>query len=287
MANRDFKRYSGNRYSLRAKTYHMIKRIDALSNRLGALGDLLVTTWLGAILAILTTAGGIGLIVKAVSSNNFATVGKNWLAILLFFAGTILIALNAVLTNPSMGSQLMVSIKFIYKKFIDRNKSRENIDLRPYRMTEGINDNSIFEKGEGNNKKYLIAYKVKGAVSPVTFENELNQLATLNNQLLGDIERDSILVTINSIQQTKPLPKKLPPNATPAMIRKRDINFQITSQLKYNQQLNTTIILTSPNLDVLRSRKESIENVFNRGLVIGYVQLVDKELKKAVQDIYG
>lgn len=284
---KDYNQFAGNRYSLRAKTYHMIKRVDFISNRLKTLGDLLVTTWLGLILAVLVLAGGGLLIGKAIFSNNMATAIQNIPAIILFLIGTILICINVMMTNPSMGIQIVVSTKFIIKKLRGQQTSGINVDLRPFRFTEDITNKSVVETVLDKEPKYLAMYRVKGTVSPVTFQNELNKLASLNHQLLANLERDTILTTINSVQSSKVELKELPTNATPAMKRKRDINYMVTSNLKFNQQLDTLVVLACPNLDVLRSRMEALETVFRRGLVIGWYQLVDEELKKEFNTVYG
>lgn len=284
---RDFDKYSGNKYSLRAKSGHMIKRIDAISKSLGALGDLLVTTWLGIAMAVVTLGGGAALIVHAVTANNFATFVPNLPAIVLILVGSLLIAINVIMTNPSMGSQFIVSMKFVFEKIKNRGNGGRTIDFRPFKFSEGIENQSVVEAKIDNREFYLVMYRVKGAVSPVTFSNELNELARLDNQLLTNIERDTILSTVNSVQASKVEPKKLPTNATEEMKRKRDINYAITSSLNYNQQLKTLVVLSAPNLDVLRGKIESLESVFRQGLVISHSRLRGEELKKAYNDIYG
>lgn len=285
--SKDYNQLAGNRYSLRAKTYHMIRRIDFISNHLGSVGDLLVTTWLGLVLALITLAGGIALIGYALMANNMATLVKNLPAVLLFLIGTLLICLNVMMTNPSMGLQIMVSAKFIRKKIQGQKTSGKSIDFRPFRFAEGIENKSVVETVLDKETQYLVMYRVKGTVSPITFQNELNELARLNHQLLTNIERDTVLVTINSVQSSKVRKKELPANATEAMKRKRDINYLVASSIKFNQQLDTLMVLSCPNLDVLRSRMDSLENIFRRGIVIGYYQLVGEELKKEFNKVYG
>lgn len=287
MSRRDYSRFAGNRYSLRARSGHMIKRIDAVSKSLGALGDLLVTTWLGIAMAIVTLGIGAALITNAVLANNFATLVPNLPGIALIFVGSILVALNVLMTNPSMGSQFIVSTKFLYEKTKNSGKGDKTIDFKPFRFAEGIDTESVVEARINGREQYIVMYQVKGVVSPVTFDNDLNELARLDQQLLTIIEKDTVLATVNSVQATKVEPKKLPKNATEAMKRKRDINYAITSSLRYNQQLKTIVALTAPNFDVLRSRIESTEAVFRKGLVIGYKRLQGKELKTVFNDIYG
>lgn len=285
--SRDFDKYSGNKYSLRAKSGHMIKRIDAISKSLGALGDLLVTTWLGIAMSAVTLGGGAFMIVHAITANNLATFVPNIPAIILILVGSLLISINVLMTNPSMGSQFIVSMKFVFEKVKNRGNGGRTVDFRPFKLAEGIESQSVVEARIDNREYYLVMYRVKGAVSPVTFSAELNELARLDNQLLTNIERDTVLSTINSVQPSKVEQKKLPSNATEAMKRKRDINYSITSRLNYNQQLKTLVVLSAPNLDVLRGKMESLESVFRQGLVISYGRLSGKELKKAYNDIYG
>lgn len=287
VSRRDYSRIAGNRYSLRARSGHMIKRIDAVSKSLGALGDLLVTTWLGIAMAIVTLGIGAALIINAVLANNFATLVPNLPGIVLILVGSLLVALNVLMTNPSMGSQFIVSTKFLYRKTKNKSKGDKTIDFRPFRFAEGIDSESVVETIINGQEQYIVMYRVKGVVSPVTFDNDLNELARLDEQLLTNIEKDTVLATVNSVQASKVEPKKLPKNATEAMKRKRDINYAITSSLRYNQQLKTIVVLTAPNFDVLRARIESLENVFRKGLVIGYQRLQGKELKNAFNDIYG
>lgn len=287
MARRDYMRFAGNRYSLRARSGHMIKRIDAVSKSLGPLGDLLVTTWLGIAMAIVTLGVGAALITNAVLANNFVTLVPNLPGIALILVGSLLVALNVLMTNPSKGSQFIVSTKFVYKKVKNRGQGDKTIDFKPFKFAEGIETQSVVESRINGQEQYLVMYQVKGVVSPVTFDNDLNELARLDEQLLTAIEKDTILTTVCSVQASKVELKKLPKNATEAMKRKRDINYAITSGLRYNQQLKTIVVLSVPNFDVLRARIESLETVFRKGLVIGYRRLEGEELKNAFNDIYG
>ncbi|WP_221642238.1 hypothetical protein [Listeria booriae] len=285
MARRDFSGLAGNKYSLRAKTWHMIKRIDFISNRLGAMGDLLVTTWMGIILSLLTlAAGGFG-IVQGIISNGMHTALVNTPAMLLILIGSLLIALNFLMTNPSMGLQVVVSIRFLFLKTKDK-EGKKSFEFNPFRFVEGIESKSVLETIVEGQSRFLVVYSVRGAVSPVCFDNDLNELAGLNSRLLFNIERDTVLGTLISIQSSKVEEKTLPPNATEAMIRKRDINYDVTSKLQYNQQLQTLVVISAPSLDVLRSRIESVEVIFRQGLVIGYSRLQGEDARKAMQEIY-
>ncbi|WP_221639543.1 hypothetical protein [Listeria booriae] len=286
MARRDFSRLAGNKYSLRAKTWHIIKRIDFVSNHLGAMGDLLVTTWMGLIFSMLIVLGvGLSGIVLGVFNNGMHTLLVNIPAMLLISIGSFLVALNALMTNPSMGLQVVVSIRFLFHKINDK-EGKKSFEFNPFRFVEGIESKSVLETIVEGRSRFLVVYSVRGAVSPVCFDNDLNELAGLNSRLLFNIERDTVLGTLISIQSSKVEEKTLPPNATEAMIRKRDINYDVTSKLQYNQQLQTLVVISAPNLDVLRSRIESVEVIFRQGLVIGYSRLQGEDARRAMQEIY-
>ncbi|WP_221772901.1 hypothetical protein [Listeria booriae] len=287
MAGKDYRALAGNKYSLRAKSYHMIRRVDFISNSLGALGDLLVTTMLGFILAMLTILAGLGCIIYAIMGNDFQTAVPNILPIFLIAIGAVLVSLNVLLTNPSRGLQFAVSMRFVRKKIRSQTPSGTTIEYDPFRFVQGIDSKSVLEMNVDGKIRYIAAYRVRGAISPVCFDADLNDLAGLNSRLLFSMERDTVLTTINSVNTSTVEKRELPPNATDAMKRKRDINYRVTANLKYNQQLNTLVVLSTNTLDVMRSRMESLEIIFRQGLVVGHVRLQDEELKKAMRDIYA
>ncbi|GAA3265388.1 hypothetical protein GCM10017706_28030 [Lactococcus lactis subsp. hordniae] len=90
---------------------------------------MLVTTWLGLILTILVLAMGIALIGHAIFANSMATVVANIPAIILILIGTILISLNSVVTNPAMGLQVIVSLKFLNKRMRNGGTKKSPIGL--------------------------------------------------------------------------------------------------------------------------------------------------------------
>lgn len=287
LAIKDYRGISGNKYSLRAKSYHMIRRVDFISKHLGALGDLLVTTMLGFILAVLTLAGAAGLIVYAEIGEQGHTAVANIIPSLMIAVGGVLVALNVLLTNPSRGLQFAVSIRFLRKKIRSKSSSSVTVQYNPFRFAEGIDSKSILEMEVNGKIKYIAMYRVRGTISPVCFDAELNELAGLNSRLLLAMERDTVLTTVNSVNVSKVEKRILPSNATEAMKRKRDINYEVTSQLKYNQQLNTLVIISTDTLDVMRSRIESFEIVCKQGIVVGFLRLEGEELKSTVQEIYS
>ncbi len=287
LARKDYRELSGNKYSLRAKSYHMIRRVDFISNHLGALGDLLVTTMIGFILAILTLAGAAGLIVYAIFGEQGHTAVANIIPSLMIAIGGVLVALNVLLTNPSQGLQFSVSMRFLRKKISSKSISGVTVQYNPFRFAEGIDSKSILEMEVNGKIKYLAMYRVRGTISPVCFDVELNELAGLNSRLLHAMERDTVLTTINTVNASKVEKRNLPENATESMKRKRDINYEVTSQLKYNQQLSTLVIISTDTLDVMRSRIESFEIICRQGIVVGRLRLEGEELKSAVQEIYS
>ncbi|WP_260309247.1 hypothetical protein [Lactococcus lactis] len=242
---------------------------------------------MGLILTILVLAMGIALIGHAIFANSMATVVANIPAIILILIGTILISLNSVVTNPAMGLQVIVSLKFLNKRMRNGGTKKSPIDFKPFKFVDGLSDQEIMETVTDNQKSYLVSYRVRGSVSPITFTDDLQTLAGLKQQLLTNMERDTVLSTVNSVGKTAIKKKKLPKNATKAMKRKQDINHAVISNLRYNQTLETIVFLASPNLDILRTRQESLEVSFKQGLVIGYYQLKGEGLKQAVNSIFG
>lgn len=279
--------FSGNRFSLRARSSDQIKRIDSISNSLGAVGDFLVSTWGGIMMAVLTLGGGGFLVFHAVYANQFATLIQNIPAIILIVIGSILIALNVMMTNPSMGSQFKVSLVFLIKKFEKRSTWGKRQKIRPFAIDKNDPYKSTVKTMYKGRLRYMAVYQVRGSVSPVTFSDDLDILARLDRQAITLMERDTVLSTVNGIQTAKTAPKRLPRNATPAMRERRDKLYEIASNLPHNQQLKTLMIVNSPNLASLRAKTESIEKIFDQNLVVGYVRLDGKDLKSAFFDIFG
>ncbi|STE38125.1 hypothetical protein [Enterococcus mundtii] len=283
----EYKRYSGNRFSLRSKTNHIIKRIDFISNRLGALGELLVTTMESLLITLFPMAFGLYLVFHYAWAEHGKLIKPNLIPIALIILGTFLVCLNTLMVNPSFGSQFLVSIKFLSKKISTRNERKGWTKFFPYRMYKDINDKSVLETRYKGRKRLIVMYQVRGSVSNINFESDLEYLAKRNSQLLRNMERNTVITTVNSIQSTKIELKNLPDNATPAMIRKRDLNHKITSNLRHNQQIDTKVVIAAPDEDVLRARIESIETAFRQGLVIGYHRIKGDDLKKSFYEIYG
>lgn len=288
MANKNrIGHYSGNRFSLRAKPQDQIKRIDSISNSLGPIGDILVSTW-GGIMMGIASLGIYGfLLYNAISKNHFATLIDNIPAIISLLAAAVLVSVNIIMTNPSAGSQFKVSLRFVKTKIFNHSEFNKTLDFRPFRLYEDDDYQGIVESTYKGHTRYSAVYQVRGSVSPVTFADELEDLAMLDRQLITNMERDTLLVTVNAIQTTHVQPLPLPKNATRGMVMRSRQQYQIVKGLKHNQQLKTTIVITSNNPEILRVRTEHAETAFKQGLVIGYVRLFGQKAKQEYLNIYG
>ena len=289
MADNDKRTYSGNRFSLRSKARNQIQRIDALSSSLGAVGEALVSTWAGILSGIVALSLGVFLALFALSANKGATFLQNLPYAIIILVCTLPIAINIVMTNPSMGSQFMVSAKFLYRKISNYSSNGKTKFLKMFRFAENNNDmdDIIENNANGRSKRMSMAvYRVRGAVSPVSFEDELQRLERLDRQLLTNLDRDTIRVTINSVQKADVSPIPLPKNATPSMIRRRDNMYNQIQTLRNNQQLRTTVIIARYSPGTLRVRLPLVERVFDNGLVVSYKRLNGEEAKKEVKRIY-
>lgn len=287
----NFSDYSGNRANLRAKAIHQIKRIEAISNTLGSLGDFLVTTWGGIFFSLGILGLGAIIIFLTLYNASFVIILENILPAILMLIGVILLALNAVLTNPVQGSQLVVSIKFIANKLKNIKSSKQRIKFRPFRFLPGDDKQSVVQQlfldGHTLKYRYIVAYNVRGIVSPVTFDADLEASASADADLLMNNERDTVLSTAVTIDKTTVRKKRVPRNATPAMIAKRNLQYNLTHDLPNNQQIKTMVVISAPTIELLRQRMQHLESSYHRGLVVGYKRLVGKELKDRFNGIFG
>lgn len=279
--------YSGNKFSLRSKPLDQIKRIDVITKLAPKVGDILVTTWSNVILVIATLGVGALWVSKILSTDHFAVIIPNLVPLIFVAVGFLLVAFNVALTNPSFGSQFSTSLSFLRGKYAKRGQKGKKIKVRPYRLVdiEGIQE--VVETRYKKNERFMMVYQVRGSVSPVSFDGELEQYAKLNASLLANIDTDATLDSINAIQNAEVHQKTLGKNATPEMIRRRNANYRTVKELKHNQQLKTLVVITSRTLNGLYNKADTLENAFNRGLVIGYMRLDGKELKKALNSIFG
>lgn len=282
---RNFNELAGNKFSLRSKTSNQIKKIDGLTKVLGPLGDILISTWGGIFMALGTLGIGGMLIYFVVNAADIRVAIQNIFPIILIVIGTFLIAINVVLTNPSFGSQLIVSINFVKNKIAKRNIGSDPQKMDIFRFCD--DQKKVIEMNIDGKLNYITIFFVRGSISPVAFDSELNQLAKLKKRFLTNLERDTTAITINTIQNAEIKKKELPGNATPAMVAKRNRKYEVGKKLKNNSQLSTIIVISSKNYNSVLVKTESAKVTFNQGLVVGYNQLEGKELKKEVYKIYG
>lgn len=284
-----YKSVAGNRFSLRSSFLDQVKQVKFIQMIFKS--DLLYITWRGIISAVIVFFGvGFFFVIRSLSGVDGATKIKNILPILLIIIGFLLISLNIVYTNPSMGNQFVVSVKFLKNKIKHIRKPNEIAFLRNFRFAKQDVDKSVVEKkvktSIGYKTVYICAFQVRGYISQVSFDAELRHLASLQDNLLESLERDTICTVTNTIQKSTVKPKDLPINATIGMKKKRDKNYMVAESIPRNQQLKTTVYLSSPTYETLIVRRNDVMNVFNRGLVIDYLPLKGNELKKRIKSIY-
>lgn len=287
-----YKSVAGNKFSLRSSFLDQVRQIKIMQTLFKAGSEILYSTWAG-IIGFLVVVFGIGGLTVYISlqGTDAPTVLKNLIPVIFVIIGFILIGFNILFTNPSMGNQFKVSLIFLINKF-EKAKDSENIKyLREYRFCSDDKEKTVIEKRVKNKMgykvMYLTAYQVRGHISQVSFDGELIHLAVLQDNYNQALEKDTQSTTINSIQKGSVEPKALPKNATAGMIAKRDKNYLVANSIPKNQQLKTIIVLCSPTYETLLARRESIENVFKRGLVISYFQLSGKEAKKGIRTVYS
>lgn len=277
---------AGNRFNLRSEWYNQIKKVDSVSSVLGSLSNVLVTTWGGLFMGMGTLALGLFLIIKMITANGMHTLVANIPAIILVLIGTVLIALNVVLTNPSLGSQIKVSLRFLAFKisgYANRGKYQTLRDL--YRISR--DDENVIETNAGGRRRYMAMYQVRGVVSPVTFEDELSRLESVNASMLSNLGRDTQIDKIVTVQKAQTLMPVLPKNATEGMRELAKRQYDLASGISDNQQLMSHIIIVAPSIHTLYDRLTFVENAFNSGLVISYNRLSGQMAKKEIRRIYG
>lgn len=280
----DFRKFAGNKFSLRASFLTQVRRIDSLNKIIGAsLSELLVSTW-GSIFLGMSIIGLSGLIVGGIALNK-STLIKNIPSIILIILGSILIVLNVALVNPSIGSQITVSFNYIKNKYSRRTIGTDKQKLDMFKFAD--DSKQVIEGNILGKTFYMTIFSVRGAVSPVSFDAELNELAELNKGLMSNLERDVTIIKINAVQKANVKKKELPSNTTPEMVYMRDRKYRIVNDLKRNQQLRTTVIISSQNYNSLVAKTENVKVRFRQGLVVGYKQLSGKEAKNEIYKIYG
>lgn len=278
--------FAGNRANLRSKAVNQIKRVTAISEHLGALGDFLVTTWGGVLVSLGVLAVGFIFIFLVLRLADMHIFFENMLPALLMLIGVVLLALNALLTNPVQGSQAIVSAKFIFTKIKNFGTSKIRRREKWFRFWDN-GKKDIIETIYRRKHYYVAVYNVRGIVSPTTFDSDLEVAASADEGLLHNNERDTTLVTVVSIDKTHVERRDLPKNATPAMIKKRNLQYSLTANLPYNQQITTSILVVAPNANTLKNRVTHLESAFHQGLVVGYKRLKGKDAQAVFMEIFG
>lgn len=281
----NFKDYAGNRANLRSKAINQIKRVTAISEHLGALGEFLVTTW-GSVLMSLGILGIWAIIVFAiVKSAGLEIIGQNIIPTIFLIVGIIILTLNILLINPVQGSQLLVSSKFVFKKVKEFGKVKGRQKEKWWRFWDN-GKQDIIETVVGKHHYYLLAYNVRGIVSPTTFESDLEIAATADEELLLNSDRKIVITTIVSIDKTSVKKRSLPNNATAAMQKKRNLQYNLTVNNNH-QQIKTSILLTAQNINLLKQGNSHLQAAFSKGLVIGYKRLKGQDMKNVFQEVFG
>lgn len=274
----------GNRFNLRSQPWRMIKRISGLSH-MGSIMDFLVTTWLGILVGLGILGLGLYGAFFIIKQNDMQTFWQNLSIASIYTIGVLLIALNALLTNPSHGLQIIVSFKFLIHKLIYR-RLMTYTKLKNFRIWPGDESQSVIEENIEGKSQYISVFRTRGIVSPVSFEEEKAMASTLNKQMLTNLENDTLVVKMISIEDAEIKSKPIPPNATPAMIKKINKQYLMTTKKKDNRQLQTTLFLVSPTPAILNSRIQTTIRAMEAGLVMNYSLLSGEEAKKAFAKIF-
>ena len=274
----------GNRFNLRSQPWRMIKRISGLSH-MGSIMDFLVTTWLGILVGLGILGLGLYGAFFIIKQNDMQTFWQNLSIASIYTIGVLLIVLNALLTNPSHGLQIIVSFKFLIHKLIYR-RLMTYTKLKNFRIWPGDESQSVIEENIEGKSQYISVFRTRGIVSPVFFEEEKAMASTLNKQMLTNLENDTLVVKMISIEDAEIKPKPIPPNATPAMIKKINKQYLMTTKKKDNRQLQTTLFLVSPTPAILNSRIQTTIRAMEAGLVMNYSLLSGEEAKKAFAKIF-
>lgn len=273
----------GNRFNLRSQSWRMIKRISGLSH-MGSITDFLITTWLGILVGLGILGIGLYGTVFIIKQNDMQTLWQNLGIASIYTLGVFFIAFNALLTNPSHGLQIIVSMKFLIHKLIYR-KLMGFTKLKNFRIWPGDESQSIIEQNIDGKSQYISIFRTRGIVSPVSFEEEKAMASTLNKQMLANLEDDTLVIKMISIEDAEIKPKPIPPNATPAMIKKINEQYLVTTKKKDNRQLQTTLFLVGPTPAILNSRIQTTIRAMEAGLVMNYSLLCGEEAKKAIAKI--
>ena len=279
-----FQRDSGNKMSLRSEALDQIKRIDSISQSMGSLGDFLVSTLL-SILASLVIFAVFPLIALGVAVKGAGLI-TNAIPFVGVLIGSFLVALNALFVNPSQGSQLLISIRYILSQFGDNNKRYWRKD-RYFRFSTKDPERAVLERKYKGRTHYTLVYKVQGTVSQTSFDDDLLYLKEVNKNAIDGLEKDTVRTTINFIGIPRTKPKTLNSNATREMQLRQKTLSRIVTGLQDTQVLETYIVLDNESYESLMKKARAHEVFFNQGMVVTYHMLKGDELKKLINKLYA
>lgn len=280
--------YAGNKMSLRSTAMKQIKRINAISNSLGSLGDLLTSTFESIILAIVVLAVIVIIGFYATFGiTHFNNVKSNILPFVLICIAALIIALNVLLINPSQGSQAIVSIKYWVDEITSSKHIQELQKVKPYRFYKRSLDRSVLESRYKKHRHYTAIFRVQGSVSRTSFNEDLVTLRNLNENSLESLDRNTTRTIINLIETPKITQKAVAANATAEMKARSHRLNDVIKQLGDVQTLETYVVLDSRNTRQLKKAINNHYNYFSQGLVVTARLLKGNELKQTIQKLFG
>lgn len=277
---------SGNKMSMRASAFDQIKRIDAISNSLGTLGDLLVSTKKSLMLSIVALAVPTFIGFFMAYNSNVKNLVHNAIPLTLIVIGALITALNTMLVNPSKGPQLIVSFKY-WSDSIKDNSMNILTKETPFRFYKNSMDRSVLESMWDGHKHYTAVIKVQGNVSRTSFDEDLVTLESINKTSLESMDRHTIRTTINFIGTPKTQQKKVAKNGTPEMHYRSAELYRTIKSLGDMQTLETYIILDNRNPRRLQNAINNQFTYFQRGLVVTAHIVKDEELKKTMRLLFA
>lgn len=277
---------SGNKMSMRASALDQIKRIDAISNSLGTLGDLLVSTKKSLMLSIVALAVPIFIGFFTAYNSSVKSLGHNVVPLVLIIIGALITALNTMLVNPSKGPQLIVSFKY-WSDSIKDNSMQILTQETPFRFYKNSMDRSVLESMWDGHKHYTAIIKVQGNVSRTSFDEDLITLEQINKTSLESMDRHTIRTTINFIGTPKTRPKRVAKNGTPEMHYRSAELYRTIKSLGDMQTLETYIVLDNRNPRRLQNAINNQFTYFQRGLVVTAHIVKDEELKKTMKLLFA
>ena len=278
---------SGNKMSLRSTSMNQIKRVAWISNHLGALGDLLTSTFKSILLAAAVAVLPIILdFLIAFKACGGATASKNIAPFVLVIIGTLLLAINVLMINPSQGSQIMVSFKYL-NRVVNDSHMRELREIKPYRFYKKAHDKTILETKYKRQRRYISVFRVQGAVSKTSFAGDLEILRNLQRDLFKTMDRDTVRTTINFIGIPKIKRKRVAANATPEMKARAYDLAEVIKQLDGMQILKTYVVLSNRSPRNLQKEVDNHMNYFGKGLTVTSKLLSGNELKRTIHSLFS